>query len=126
MTLSAKSKGSIDINKYIKNENSYQDSSSSVSASKPKNKNIDIKKDLITLKFLNPSWVQLRNLDNEIVFTRLMNTSDEYSYYIKEKLFLTTSNAGNIIVEINGEIRGKIGKLGEIKDSFFIDNKFSN
>ena len=45
---------------------------------------------------------------------------------LKEKLFLTTSNAGNIIVEINGEIRGKIGKLGEIKDSFFIDNKFSN
>ena len=40
----------------------------------------------ITLKFLNPTWIQLRNKDNEIIFSKLMNQGEEYSYNIIQNL----------------------------------------
>ena len=52
--------------------------SSSAIASLPKIQNK--KSPIITLKFLDDTWVQLRDLKNEIIFSQLMNKNDEYSY----------------------------------------------
>ena len=37
-----------------------------------------------------------------------------------------TGNAGNILVLINGNIRGKVGKKGEVIDSLVINSDFNN
>ena len=55
-----------------------------------------------------------------------MNTNDEYSYSIADNFTLTTGNAGNILVLINGNTRGKVGKKGEVIDSIAINSDFNN
>ena len=47
-------------------------------------------------------------------------------YSIIKNLNLTAGNAGNIIILLDGEVRGKAGKVGEVIDSLIIDNNFSN
>ena len=80
----------------------------------------------ITLKFLKPTWLQLRDTDNEIVLSQLMTQNDEYSYDLNLMYSLTAGNAGNILVLINNDIRGKIGNFGEVVDSIVIDSNFNN
>ena len=97
----------------------------SVIASTPDNEPAE-SNNIITLKFLNPTWIQLRNKENKIVFNKLMSEGEEYSYSIADNYFLTTGNAGNILVLINGNTRGKVGKKGEVLDSLVIDSDFNN
>lgn len=79
----------------------------------------------VTLKFLKPTWLQLRNSKDEIVLSQLMYQSDEYTYDLNLKYSLTAGNAGNIIVLIDNDTRGKIGDVGEVVDSIVIDSDFN-
>jgi len=113
-----------------KNENEnfaktdFEISSSSVIASLPKDENY--KPMLITLKILNDTWVQIRNEDEEIIFSQLMNKNDEYSYDLKSNYSITSGNAGHILVIIDEKVRGKIGKKGQVVDSLILNKDFSN
>ena len=97
----------------------------SVIASTPNNEPAE-SNNIITLKFLNQTWIQLRNEQNQIVFSKLMSSDEEYLYSVADNFTLTTGNAGNILVLINGNARGKIGKKGEVIDSLVISSDFSN
>ena len=79
-----------------------------------------------TLKMLNPTWLQLRDESNNIVFSKLMDKDEEFSYELKLKYNITAGNAGNILVLIDGDVRGKIGKYGDIIDSFVLYKDFTN
>ena len=81
---------------------------------------------IVTLKFLNPTWVQLRDSKNNVIISKLMSKKDEFSFKISENLNLTTGNAGNIIILVDGVVKGKVGKIGEVIDSLIIDNRFYN
>ena len=108
----------------IKDNN--QISSSSAIASLPKNNSSKIIKDKITLKFLDSTWIQIRNLNDQIIFSKLMYKNEEYIYSIKDNYNLTSGNAGNIMVLIDDKVLGKAGKSGEVVESLIIDNKFNN
>ncbi len=82
--------------------------------------------DIITLKFFDSTWIQLRNKENEIIFSKLMNKDEEHSYSVADNFTLTTGNAGNILVLIDGNARGKVGQKGEIIDSLVISSDFNN
>ena len=79
-----------------------------------------------TLKMLNPTWLQLRDEENNIVLSKLMDKDEEFSYELKLNYNITAGNAGNILVLINGDVRGKIGKYGDILDSFILYKEFTN
>ena len=79
-----------------------------------------------TLKILNPTWLQLRDELNNIVLSKLMNKDEEFSYELKLNYNITAGNAGNILVLIDGDVRGKIGKYGDILDSFVLYKHFTN
>ena len=79
-----------------------------------------------TLKVLNPTWLQLRDEANNIVLSKLMDKDEEFSYEIKLNYNITAGNAGNILVLIDGDVRGKIGKYGDIIDSFVLYKDFIN
>ena len=79
-----------------------------------------------TLKMLNPTWVQLRDETNNIVLSKLMDKDEEFSYELKLNYNITAGNAGNILVLIDGDVRGKIGKYGDILDSFVLHKDFTN
>ncbi len=79
-----------------------------------------------TLKMLNPTWLQLRDEENNIVLSKLMDKDEEFSYELKLNYNITAGNAGNILVLIDDEVRGKIGKYGDILDSFILYKDFTN
>ena len=79
-----------------------------------------------TLKMLNPTWLQLRDESNNIILSKLMDKNEEFSYELSLKYNITAGNAGNILVLIDGDVRGKIGKYGDIIDSFVLYKDFSN
>ena len=79
-----------------------------------------------TLKMLNPTWVQLRDEANNIILSKLMDKDEEFSYELKLNYNITAGNAGNILVLIDDEVRGKIGKYGDILDSFVLYKDFTN
>jgi len=90
---------------------------------------IDFDEDITTvatLKMLNPTWLQLRDESNNIVFSKLMDKDEEFSYELKLNYNITAGNAGNILVLIDGDVRGKIGKYGDIIDSFVLYKDFTN
>ena len=107
-------------------EDKFVSSTTSAVASLSDTNNINELKNTVTLKFLNPTWIQLRNSEDQIIFSKLMNKNTEYSYSLLDDLYLTAGNAGNIIVSIDGETRGKVGKIGEVIESLIIDSKFDN
>ena len=109
-----------DINKIKKESFDY----TSAQASKEINK-IDLK-DSVTLRMLNATWLQLRDESNNIIISQLMDKDEEYTYQMQLNYNVTAGNAGNVLVIINKDIRGKIGKYGEVVDSFIIDNNFKN
>tara|TARA_Y100001970_G_scaffold64725_1_gene82853 strand:- start:7258 stop:8070 length:813 start_codon:yes stop_codon:yes gene_type:complete len=80
----------------------------------------------ITLKFLDDTWVQLRDANDVIILSRLMNKNDEYSYNLDNNYSITSGNAGHILVLIDEKVRGKIGKKGQVVDSFIINKNFNN
>ncbi len=82
--------------------------------------------DLVTIKSLTPTWIQLRNSNNEIIFSSLMQKNDEYSYDILDEYLITAGNAGNLMVLINGEVKGKLGKKGEVIEKLIISSDFFN
>ena len=97
--------------------------SSSAIASVSKNEE---NKSIITLKFLDDTWIQLRDINDEIVLSQLMNKNDEYSYDVDLNYSITSGNAGHIMVLIDQTVRGKIGKKGEVVDSLVLNKEFIN
>ena len=81
---------------------------------------------MITLKFIKPTWIQIRDIDDKIILSQLMSEKDEYSYQLKNKYSLTAGNAGNILVSIDNNIIGKLGNFGQVVDSAIIDSDFKN
>ncbi len=79
-----------------------------------------------TLKMLNPTWLQIRDEANNIVLSKLLDKDEEFSYELKLNYNITAGNAGNILVLIDGNVRGKIGKYGDILDSFVLYKDFTN
>ena len=76
---------------YISDQNILDDKfvgiESSAVASLPIKNDLNDLNDLnyqIILKFLKPTWIQLRNKKDQIVFSKLMNENDEYSYLIAD------------------------------------------
>ena len=55
-----------------------------------------------------------------------MNKNDEYSYDVDFNYSITSGNAGHIMVLIDQTVRGKIGKKGEVVDSFVLNKEFIN
>ena len=111
--------------KIIENQLDIYHNSSSVIASLPNKKNLKELNENITLKFLNSTWIQLRDKKDDIIFSKLMDKGDEYSYKTTDKYSLTAGNAGNIIISLDRIIIGKAGKAGEVIDSLII-NKYFN
>ena len=55
-----------------------------------------------------------------------MEKDEEFSYDMNLEYNITSGNAGNILVIIDNNVRGKIGKYGDIVDSFILDKNFNN
>ena len=81
---------------------------------------------LITIKALDTTWIQLRDSKNEIIYSSLMNSNEGYTYSVYDNYKITTGNAGNLIISIDGKVKGKLGKKCEIIETLIITSDFFN
>ena len=98
---------------------------SSAVASSNVNEKID-QNTSVTLKILNPTWLQLRDSSDNIILSKLMEKNAEYTYDLNLNYTITSGNGGNILVLIDNSVRGKIAGHGEVIDSIIIDQDFQN
>ena len=84
------------------------------------------KSTIVTLKFLDDTWVQLRDDNDEIILSQLMNEGDEYSYSIFNNYSIKSVNAFHNLLMINQKAKCKIGKKGQVVDSLVINQNFNN
>ena len=80
----------------------------------------------ITLKLLNPTWLQIRDDLDKIILSKLMEKDEEFSYSNTLNYSITAGNAGNILIIIDGEVFGKAGKYGEVIDTLVIQKDIIN
>ena len=116
----------VDQTKIIENESNTYVSSSMAIASTQKEKDVKKINEDVILKFINATWIQIRDDKDEIIFSKLMDKGDEYSYKTYDNYTLTAGNAGNIIISLDSIILGKAGKVGEVVDSLVLNKDFSN
>ena len=95
--------------------------SSAVASQKSNKENITI-----TLKLLNPTWIQIRDDLDKIIFSKLMEKDEEFSYSNTLNYSITAGNAGNILIIMDGEVLGKAGKYGEVIDTLVIQKDIIN
>ena len=111
----------------INNKNSNEENISSSSAIASQNiDNLNVIDKIVILRFVNPTWIQVRDSEDFIIISKLMKKNEEYSYQLSSNYFITAGNAGNIIVSIDNEVRGKLGRFGEVVDSISIDSDFTD
>ena len=59
---------------------------------------------------MDDTWIQLRDVNDEIVLSQLMNKNDEYSYDVDLNYSITSGNAGHILVLIDQKLEAKLEK----------------
>ena len=94
--------------------------SSKLVASVPSEKVKKNIKNLVLIQSLDSTWIQLRDSEKNIIYNKLMKPDEEFSYSIDDKYSITTGNAGNLIISINGTVKGKLGKKGEVVEDVVI------
>ena len=97
-----------------------------VNASIPALNQLSSNSNKITLKFLDSTWIQIRDNTNRVILSKLMNINEDYSYFANDNYYLTTGNAGNIVILIDGTTKGKLGKKGEVIETLIINSDFTN
>ena len=68
----------------------------------------------ITVRATGTSWVEIIRNDGEEVMTRLMRDGETYIVDSREKLYLSTGNAGGIELMFSGGLVKPVGERGEI------------
>jgi len=99
----------------VKDNESIDPGSAIASVSKEKFDNI---KNKIILKMLGDTWIHIKGSDEKLIISKLMKKNEEFILNSSAYYFITTGNAGNIEILINNKKYGKLGKKGEVLNSF--------
>ena len=107
------------------NKKTDQSNMSSANANFDQEINKDINKKII-LKLLDDTWIQIKGPNQDIIISKLMKKNEEFILNTYEYYFITTGNAGNIKILIENKNYGKLGKKGEVLNSFKLSEDFNN
>lgn len=75
----------------------------------------------IVFKARQPSWIQVSDADDHVVFKRLLRAGEQYSVPDGKGYTLITTNAGGFDVLVDGEKAPALGKNGEILRGLELD-----
>ena len=68
----------------------------------------------ITIRAVASSWVEIIRNDGDAVMTKLMRAGDSYVVDVESRLYLSTGNAGGLVVIVGDEKPRPVGRIGEI------------
>jgi cytoskeletal protein RodZ len=69
----------------------------------------------IVLRATQDSWVQVRDHNEDLLFTRVLRAGDSYQVPNQSGLTLLTGNAGGLEVEVDGTTLGTLGPVGTVR-----------
>ena len=80
--------------------------------------NDEIIENNIILKFTGDTWIQIKDTNDKVILGKLMKNNETFIFEPNINYILTTGNAGNIKILINNKEIGKLGKKGEVLNSY--------
>ena len=69
----------------------------------------------ITIRTIVDSWVEVRDGEGELLFTRVLREGDQYHVPDRLGLKLVTGNAGGLEFSVDGEQVPEIGPFGTVR-----------
>jgi cytoskeleton protein RodZ len=69
----------------------------------------------IVLRATQDSWVQVRDRNEDLLFTRVLRAGDSYQVPNQPGLTLLTGNAGGLEIEVDGTVLGALGPVGTVR-----------
>ena len=69
----------------------------------------------IYIKAIEDTWIEIQRNNLEVLVTKIIKKNEELKILYEKNLILVTSNAGSIIIHINGKTINNIGMPGEVK-----------
>ena len=69
----------------------------------------------IYIKAIEDTWIVIQRNNLEVLVTKVIKKNEELKILYEKDLILVTSNAGSIIIHINGKTINNIGMPGEVK-----------
>lgn len=79
-------------------------------------------KDTIVIEASEDSWLQLSYSDGTELWSGVLRAGQTYQPQLIGDVFLTTSNAGGIMLKQENHSRGPLGQRGEVLDSLDLTN----
>jgi cytoskeletal protein RodZ len=77
--------------------------------------NIAEENNYIYIKAIEDTWIEIQRNNLEVLVTKIIKKNEELKILHEKNLILLTSNAGSIIIHINGKTINNIGMPGEVK-----------
>ena len=68
----------------------------------------------ITIRAVASSWVEIIRNDGGAVMTKLMRAGDSYVVDVESSVYLSTGNAGGLVVIVGDDKPRPVGRIGEI------------
>ena len=75
----------------------------------------------ITLKAVEPSWIEVRSSQGEVIFNKLLKAGDSYVVPSRPDLKLITGNAGGLEIAVGSEVAPKLGRSGAVMRDVALD-----
>ncbi len=69
----------------------------------------------VVLRATQDSWVQVRDRNEDLLFTRVLRAGDSYQVPNQSGLTLLTGNAGGLEIEVDGTVLGALGPVGTVR-----------
>ena len=108
---------------FLQKNNSSNAGYAAASISKKKMSDI---KDEIILNILDDTWIHIKGSNKNIIISKLMKKNEKFFLNSNPYYMITTGNAGNIEILIENKSVGKLGKKGEVLNSFKLSPNFIN
>ncbi len=75
----------------------------------------------IILRATQDAWVQVRDSNEDLLFTRVLRSGDSYRVPNQAGLTLLTGNAGGLDVEVDGAYLGALGPVGSVRRNVILE-----
>lgn len=75
----------------------------------------------IVLEATADSWVQIRDAEGELVFTRVLRAGESYRVPDAEGMTLLTGNAGGLDIRVDGSVTPSLGGMGTVRRDIPLD-----
>jgi len=75
----------------------------------------------VAIRALADCWIQVRDADQSIVFSRVLKSGEVYSVPARTGLWLRTGNAGALEIAVNGKAVPSIGGVGMLRRDVALD-----